>query len=47
MVKTGKEKENKTKQNKNKTKQNKQTNKQTNIKGRVEKGIQIIQEEER
>ena len=44
MVKTGKEKENKTKQKQNKTKQ---TNKQTNIKGRVEKGIQIIQEEER
>ena len=44
MVKIGKEKENKTKQNKNKTKQ---TNKQTNIKGRVEKSIQIIQEEER
>ena len=45
MVKIGKEKEKKTKQNK--TKQNKQTNKQTNIKGRVENGIQIIQEEER
>ena len=44
MVKIGKEKENKTKQNKTKQKQ---TNKQTNIKGRVEKGIQIIQEEER
>ena len=41
MVKIGKEKENKTKQNKTKT------NKQTNIKGKVEKGIQIIQEEER
>ena len=39
MVKKGKEKEN------TKTKQNK--NKQTNIKGKVEKGIQIIQEEER
>ena len=39
MVKTGKEKENK------KTKQNK--NKQKNIKGKVEKGIQIIQEKER
>ena len=38
MVKIGKEKENK------KTKQNK--NKQTNIKGKVEKGIQIIQEED-
>ena len=38
MVKIGKEKE-----NKNKTK----TNKQTNIKGKVKKGIQIIQEEER
>ena len=36
MVKIEKEKE------KNKTKQNK--NKQTNIKGQVEKGIQIIQE---
>ena len=49
MVKIGKEKENKTKQKQNKTKQNKtkQTNKETNIKGRVEKGIQIIQEEER
>ena len=41
MVKIGKEKD-----NKNKTKQ-KQRNKQTNIKGKVEKGIQIIQEEER
>ena len=39
MVKIGKEKENK------KTKQNK--NKQTNIKGKVEKVIQIIQKEER
>ena len=39
MVKIEKEKENK------KTKQNK--NKQTNIKGKVEKDIQIIQEEER
>ena len=43
MVKIEKGKENKkTKQNKNK-----QTNKQTNIKGKVEKDIQIIQEEER
>ena len=39
MVKIEKEKENK------KTKQNK--NKQTNIKGKVEKDIPIIQEEER
>ena len=39
MVKIEKEKENK------QTKQNK--NKQTNIKGKVEKDIQIIQEEER
>ena len=39
MVKIEKGKENK------KTKQNK--NKQTNIKGKVEKDIQIIQEEER
>ena len=39
MVKIGKEKENRTKQ--------KQANKQTNIKGKVEKDIQIIQEEER
>ena len=39
MVKIEKEKENK------KTKQNK--NKKTNIKGKVEKDIQIIQEEER
>ena len=44
MVKIGKEKEN-TKTKQNKTKQNK--NKQTNIKGKVEKGIQIVQEEER
>ena len=44
MVKIGKEKENKTKQNKTKQKQ---TNKQTNIKGKVEKDILIIQEEER
>ena len=40
-MKIEKEKENKTKQKHTKT------NKQTNIKGKVEKGIQIIQDEER